>query len=294
VLPTAAPEEPPGRQSDGLAPRRVLVLDTGRVGATALTDLTTPILAPVQFDTEDVDDADGDDNGLIDYAAGHGTFIAGIYRRLAPMADVTVLRVMQAAGDVDDATVAEALARQFGLDAPEPPPQAPYDLISMSFTGYTEADDPPIALAEVLDEIQARYPESVAIVASAGNDASCRLTWPAGLDGVVGVGGLGPDGRPAPFTNHGAYVRACAPAMGIVSTFYSYAADAMPNAPESLKDFTGWARWDGTSFAAPIVGAELLWESATSKRTMGNAVRRRIDDPELFRLPDLGTVVNLR
>jgi hypothetical protein len=292
--PKPAPDQPPGRLPDGLGAKRVLVLDTGRVGSAAFAPETVAILQPVIPDGEDVDDADGDDNGLIDYAAGHGTFIAGIYRRLAPMAEVTVVRVMQSAGDVDDATVAQALAERFALDADTPPDEVPYHLLSMSFTGYTEEDDPPFALAEVLDEIQHRYPDSVAVVASAGNDASCRLTWPAGLEGVVGVGGLGSDGRPAPFTNYGTYVRACAPATGIVSTFYNYNADTMTDAPERLKEFTGWARWDGTSFAAPIVGAELLWESATSKRTMSNAVRRRIDDPELFRLPYLGTVVNLR
>ena len=55
-------------------------------------------------------------------------------------------------------------------------------------------------------------------VASAGNDASCRPTWPACLGHVFGVGAAGVDG-PAPFTNYGPHVEACAPGVDIVSTF---------------------------------------------------------------------------
>ena len=107
---------------------------------------------------------------------------------------------------------------------------------------------------------------------------------------VHGPGQHGPAGA-APFTNYGAHVRACAPAVGIVSAFYR--ARSAPNAPW-LDPFDGFARWDGTSFATPIVGAELVWESAVSGLPIGEVVRRRIDEPDLLRVAGLGAVVNLR
>ena len=140
------------------------------------------------------------------------------------------------------------------------------------------------------------------VVASAGNDASCRPTIPASLPGVVSVGGIGPAG-PAPFSNYGPWVRACAPAVDLVSTFFDRLNPVYPVNPalSDLDDFKGWARWSGTSFAAPAVAAALLREllalgkAAASPANGGpvTAVARVVDEPALFRLPGLGTVVNI-
>ena len=61
--------------------------------------------------------------------------------------------------------------------------------------------------------------EGIVVVASAGNDGVCRPAYPAAFDGVVSVAALGPDG-PAPFSNWGSWVRACAPGVDVASTFY--------------------------------------------------------------------------
>jgi hypothetical protein len=46
------------------------------------------------------------------------------------------------------------------------------------------------------------------VVAAAGNDATGRPTYPAVLPGVVGIGAVDREGRPAPFSNYGPWVRA--------------------------------------------------------------------------------------
>ena len=152
------------------------------------------------------------------------------------------------------------------------------------------------------DNIQARYrtaddladppdltKERVVFVSSAGNDSSCRPTWPASFENVIAVGALGPHG-PAWFTNFGPWVDACAPGVDIVSTFY----DLTDEAGYDGEDFDGWASWSGTSFSAPIVAASIAWEwmSRGNAHNPGDAAEWLLDRPGHFRYPGLGTVVN--
>jgi hypothetical protein len=58
-------------------------------------------------------------------------------------------------------------------------------------------------------------------------------------------------------------------------------------------NFAGWAVWFGTSFAAPVVVAALVQEMNSCDLTAAQAVERVIDNPALYRIPGLGTVVNL-
>ena len=132
------------------------------------------------------------------------------------------------------------------------------------------------------------------IVASAGNESTCRRTYPAALPGVVGVGAIGPDG-PAVFTNYGPWVRACAPGVDIVSWFFTEFPGPLPAPAGGVDpdDFRGWAEWSGTSFSAPMVTAALARYMATFDVGPAEAVRNVIDGPGLMQIPDLGTVVNI-
>jgi hypothetical protein len=58
-------------------------------------------------------------------------------------------------------------------------------------------------------------------------------------------------------------------------------------------DFFGWATWSGTSFAAPIVAGAIAREIGLYGLTAEQAADRVVFDERLFRLPGLGTVVNL-
>ena len=111
---------------------------------------------------------------------------------------------------------------------------------------------------------------------------------------MVAVAALDPYG-PAPYTNHGAWVDACAPGTDLVSAFFEFNGEmeVFPR-PGSVDpdDFRHWARWTGTSFAAPIVAAALLRQMTLLNQRADEAVARLIRAEGLFRLPGMGTVVN--
>jgi hypothetical protein len=282
----------------------VLVLDTGgwtdvvaagaamNPAAQAAHDLLMSVVVEA-----DPDVWDGDGNRVLDPYAGHGTFIAGIFANLAPGCRVNCERGLSSYGDTDDAEVAKHLLDQFDLAADEPA----YDIVNMSFGGYCDQDDPPIAIARAISTIQGRWNpptpgsrsllrDRVVFVASAGNDGTCRPTWPASFENVIGVGALGPDG-PAWFTNYGPWVNACAPGVDVVSTFFDLGDEARMDADQ----FDGWAKWSGTSFSGPIVAASIAWEwmCRGGAGRPGDAAAWLLDRPGHFRYPWLGTVVNM-
>ena len=163
------------------------------------------------------------------------------------------------------------------------------DLINLSFGGYAMERMHVLAAA-----VRRAKAAGTVVVASAGNDATSRPTYPAALRDVVGVGAVGPDG-PAPFTNYGPWVRACAPGVDMVSWFFSRFEGPEVASPGSVDPdhFESWARWSGTSFAAPVVVAALARAMLNRAVNAPEAVRLVIDGPRLLKIPDLGTVVNL-
>ena len=235
------------------------------------------------------DTADEDSDDRLDRVDGHGTFIAGVIGKLVPGATVDVVRLFAGNGIADEWNLRDRLLEVAKQSS------APH-LVVLSLSGYSG----PLGAAALADGIRAVQQRGTVVVASAGNDASCRPTIPASLLGVVSVGGIGPAG-PAPFSNYGPWVRACAPAVDLVSTFFDRLPRPANPALSDLDDFKGWARWSGTSFAAPAVAAALLREllvlgEAAARPANGGpaaAVARVIDEPALFRLPGLGTVVNI-
>jgi subtilisin family serine protease len=297
----------------------VLVLDTGAfpgitaAGATTFTAGSDAAMAAALLDSGiasfDVEMWDEDGNMILDAFAGHGTFIAGLIANLAPGALITVAAGLSTFGDTDDAAIAAALLARFPEGAGEDPP---FDIVTMSFGGFCQHDDPPIAMSNAIASIQTRYRavdpddpnvirERVVFVASAGNAGSCRPTWPASFENVVAVGALGPNGK-AWFSNYGPWVDACAPGVDIVSCFF----DLGEEAGGEDEDFNGWACWSGTSFSGPIVAAAIAWEwmcrggremvgdkpSTTSSGRPGHAAAWLLDRPGHYRYPWLGTVVN--
>jgi subtilisin family serine protease len=218
----------------------------------------------------------------LDPAAGHGTFIAGLVDQVAPGCDITVHRVLSTFGDGDEAGIVDCLDALV-IDDPH------HTIVNLSFGGYVL--DHPYALARAIRHLQAT---GVVVVSSAGNDATCRPTFPAALPGVVGVGAIGPNG-PAPFTNYGPWVRACAPGVDLLSTFFDHWNGSDPTGANGQDPdaFVGWALWSGTSFAAPVVVGALARVMVEAGCTAREAVTRVVDAPALMRIPNLGTVVNV-
>jgi hypothetical protein len=216
-------------------------------------------------------------DNYLDPVAGHGTFIAGIIEQLTPGCTIRVRRVVYPQGDLDVKTLCRALWRMLETVGPH--------LVNFSFGGTGRVD----LLETIIDHYTKHH--DVVFVAAAGNEGSCVEQYPAALPNVVGVAALGPTG-PAPWSNYGPWVDACAPGTDLVSSFFArFDGDLPPINGIDADDFDEWATWSGTSFAAPVVVAALAREMVDGC-TAPQAVDRIIRAPHLARLPYMGTIVN--
>jgi hypothetical protein len=220
-------------------------------------------------------------DGWLDTVAGHGTFIAGVVEQLAPGCTIRVEQVVSPLGDAKESDVYQAILAQTAL----PPGQRP-DVLSLSFGGSALAQAPALKSAIAVAQLA-----GIVIVASAGNDGTSEEQYPAAYDDVIAVGALTPDG-PAPWTNYGSWVDACAPGTDLVSSFFAAFDGAAPRVNTVDPDhFAGWAVWSGTSFAVPVVVAALARTMVLGSCSAREAVKRVIDAPEALRIRCLGTVV---
>ncbi len=264
---------------------KVLILDTGlRTVDGAGTSVEHPYLTSARLHSpwlqsatagavDDEDEFDDDGSGTLDFEAGHGTFITGIIQQICPDAEVDIAGVLSSFGDGDVANVIAAFELAITKDGP-------FDLVIMSLGGFMSDDDGDLFGAS----LRGLLGDGLGISA-AGNQSTSRPYFPAALPDIVAVGGLSENDK-AWFTNFGGWVDACAPAIDVVSTFFV--------GPEEQLDqpFTGWARWSGTSFAAPKVAAVIAREMYLT----GDGPRevwKRLSDFRRFRFPDLGTVFNV-
>jgi hypothetical protein len=245
---TARPEKRPAalplrtRMADDGDGVKIAVLDTGLFDHAWLP----PALVDRAANSDDTWDADGDKFG--DAEAGHGTFVSGVIRQVAPAAHVHVVKVLDSQGVGDDLTVARAMEN------------LPRDvqIVNLSLGGYTDDDSAPLAIASALRIIRGR---GGAIVAAAGNDGTKRPFWPAAFKHVLAVGAVdfGKRWQRAPWSNYGYWVDVAARGVNTASTFAANQTRycETEGGPETTLSFKGWARWDGTSFAAPLVAAYL-------------------------------------
>lgn len=232
-------------------------------------------------DPVDEDMLDIDADGFLERVAGHGTFVTGVVRKHAPDADIEVEGVLTSFGDGDDWQLSQRVVEL--LERAEP------DVVNMSFGCYTEDGEPPLAMSEAVRLLQEK---GAVVVASAGNDATCRRSWPAALPGVIAVGALDCS-HPAWFSNHGPWVDASAPGVGVISTFVFHDGPATEMGGFDPDRFEGWAMWSGTSFAAPKVAAAIAVEMNRSGVDAATAAHAVVYAPGLYRIPDYGVVVNL-
>lgn len=205
----------------------VAVLDTGvSAGHPALAgDLARPGFDLVDGDTLPDDVANGvddDGDGRVDEAAGHGTHVAGIVLAVAPDARVLPVRVLDSDGVGSIFTLAEGIRAALDSGA---------DVLNMSL-GTTENSE---LLADVLEEVS----EDTVLVASAGNAGTQQVQYPAATGGVVSVASVDAQDALSVFSNRG-WVDVAAPGEDVLSTF--------PGG--------GFARWAGTSMAAPFVAGQ--------------------------------------
>jgi subtilisin family serine protease len=246
--PASPPSGPPEFGDGSGTPAKVATIDTG-ISDQPRDDRW---LQGVGGDVDPLDRyplPDGDD--YLDLAAGHGTFVAGIVRQVAPRAEVTAYEAVDSDGIGTEVTVACEMIRAVR--------EGEAQIINLSLGCQTHDDLPPIAIAAALDVIgewERDHGREVLVVAAAGNYGDARPCWPAAFDRVVSVAGLAPDLLPALWSSHGFWVTCSTIGQGVRSTYVE--GQESPLLVATPFDFgaDAWATWTGTSFAAPqITGA---------------------------------------
>jgi hypothetical protein len=221
----------------------VAVVDTG-------IDRSHPLIGSnLWADSRDIDGngIDDDNDGLVDDShgwdfvdndndpsevsddpqttvAGHGTFIAGLIKLLAPDCTILPIRAFGPDGTGDVFTVSEAIKYAADHGA---------RVINLSFG--TDEESP------ILQEaIKYALERGVVLAAAVGNNNSEDKIFPASSNGVMGVAAIDLAGHKAPFSNFGSAVSVAAPGVSLISSY--------PGGE--------YATWSGTSFAAPFSAAE--------------------------------------
>lgn len=230
--------------------------------------------------------------GELDPALGHGTFIAGIVRQVAPRARVLSVRVMHSDDIIyegDLLTGLTALASRVAL-AQATDPAKMVDVVSLSLGYFSESPADQAFTSALWHAIQVLLDLGVVVVAAAGNLATTRLFYPAafalrptpaGHLPVISVGALNPNGSRAVFSDGGRWVTAWASGAVVVSTMptdingsrspeirlpahqggplppgHAQAAHREALDPDDYS--RGWGAWSGTSFSAPLLAAHFV------------------------------------
>lgn len=250
--PATEPEEPtarvpaPALSKDGGDGAGVLVnvVDTGwfpDAANHADTPWLTGVLPGSAADIETIDP-----NNIHPYA-GHGTFIAGLIKCVAPAADVVVDGFLPKGGGVFESEITVQLYQALSRGA---------DIINLSAGAYTRNAIPPLGFIAFY-ETGLRHYKGTVLVAAAGNDGGRRPFWPAGFPWSLSVGALTEDGKSrAKFSNFGSWVDVYAVGENLVNAYPSgrFVCQEAPNTGQE-RHFDGLAQWSGTSFSAPTVAA---------------------------------------
>jgi hypothetical protein len=156
-----------------------------------------------------------------DGAKAHGTFCVGILVVVAPDATIMPLRAFDDYGNSDLFTLAKAIryAKNNGAQ-----------VINMSWGTLTDSK----VIKEAIDDARAA---NVTLVASAGNNNTSAVQYPAAYPGVIAVAATNINEVKTSFSNFGTYVFVDAPGEHIIS--------ATPNGTYGVAN--------GTSFSAPMV-----------------------------------------
>lgn len=156
--------------------------------------------------------------------SGHGTFVAGVIKLMAPSAEIYAYRTLDTLGRGDGFAIADAVLQAVN-------DSCKVINLSLGMLGRHDGLDNALKYAER---------NGVIVVAAAGNDstgAANLFPFPAARANCIAVAALDSNNIKADFSNYGSKINLCAPGTQIYSTY--------------LDSLYAW--WDGTSFAAPFV-----------------------------------------
>jgi hypothetical protein len=232
--PTPYPPVCPGKGGHGV---RIYVADTGIVRDTVSN---CPWLEHV---TGDDDPSVATDGTILPYG-GHGTFVAGVIRCMAPGAKILVRSVFDIAGSALESDFVPKLNEGFGYGA---------EIFHVTVSSLTKDDLPLMAFEAWMEDLHQH--KGVVCVVPAGNNDSRQPHWPAAFPRLISVGALSTDWRSrAYFSDYGGWVDVYAPGQNLVNAFATgtFTCQVAPYAGET-RTFSGMAQWSGTSFSTPIV-----------------------------------------
>ncbi|MCB2229507.1 S8 family serine peptidase [bacterium] len=157
-------------------------------------------------------------------ASGHGSFIAGVIKLVAPDADIAAYRVLDTAGRGDGFMIARAIvsAVDDGCKVIN---------LSMVMSGVHETVNLAVEFAR---------DHGVVVIAAAGNDSTEIARFPASSLHAISVAAVDSLNQKTDFSSFGSDVDVCAPGRNVYAPF-----------GDSL-----FAWWDGTSFATPFVSGQ--------------------------------------
>jgi hypothetical protein len=213
---------------------------------------------------------------------GHGTFVAGVVRCMAPSADLIVTNEFWIAGSQLEADLVPRLESALGLGV---------DIFHLTLACLTRYDLELMGFEVWLSHVHAQ--RDTVCVAAAGNSGFDRKTWPAAFPGVIAVGALGGDWRGrATFSNFGPWVDVYAPGRDLINAFATgtYTCYIYPYAGQ-VRNFYGMAKWSGTSFSTPIVTGLIAARMSRTGENARQAAAAVLAEAKSQAIPGVGPVL---
>ena len=262
----------PGQGGDGV---RIYIADTGIDRATVTS---TPWLDGVTGDDDPSIAADGT---ILSYG-GHGTFVAGVIRSMAPGAEIVVKNVFDTGGSALESDFVPKLSEGFTYGA---------EIFHVTVASPTRGNLPLMAFEAWLEHLSQH--KGVVCVVPAGNNNERKPCWPGGFAGILSVGALSTDWRSrAYFSNYGGPVDVYAPGQNLVNAFAtgSYTCEVDPFKGE-VRKFSGLAQWSGTSFSTPIVTGLIAARMARTGESGQEAAAALLAQARAQAVPGVGPVL---
>ena len=230
------PSTPSMSQGEGVL---VSILDTGVDGThPAMADFVAPYgvnlvnpLSPPDDSSNGIDD-DGDSD--IDELAGHGTFVAGLVRLVAPMARILPVTVLNDDGVGSAGIVAQGVV--YAVD------QGSHVIVLALGTQYQSM--------AITDAVAYATSKGVIVVAPVGNGGSPSCLYPAAEPTVLAIGGSDHLDDFGSYSNYNESIRFCAPGSSTLGGGTPIAEECVIGPRPGGNYFAA----EGTSFSTAFAG----------------------------------------